>query len=67
MVPINIHIVEWIIHVKTLVNTSAVTCFVDENFAKLYLQLLRKANPTPCEVINRCTLPLKYVAHETQP
>jgi len=67
MVLKNIHIVEWIIHVKTLVNTSAITCFVDENFARLYLQLLRKANPTPCEVINICTLPLKYVAHETQP
>jgi hypothetical protein len=66
MVLINIHIVEWIIHVKTLIDTGATTCFVDENFVRLYLQLLQKASPTPCEVINICTFPLKDMAHETQ-
>lgn len=58
----------WMDHTcKTLINTTATTCFVDESFVRLYLQLLQKANLTPCEVINRCTLLLKDMAHETQP
>ncbi len=40
IVPINIHIVEWIIHVQTLIDIGATTCFVDENFVTLYLQPL---------------------------
>jgi hypothetical protein len=43
-------------------------CFVNEDFVRQkYLQLLQKANPTPCEVINRHIFTWIDVTHEIEP
>jgi hypothetical protein len=68
MLLININIIEHIIYVGTLVNISVMACFINEDFVRQkYLQLLQRANPTPCEVINRHIFTSIDVTHETQP